>query len=397
MSKELVPNIRFKGFNQEWKNKLFKSLTYPTGEKNKENKEYESYSITNESGFIPQKEKFSKGGTMKNADKSLYYIVQPNTFAYNPARINVGSIGYQNLSFPVIVSSLYVLFKTTGECHDDFLVHWFKSDYFSQQVLLTQEGGVRLYFFYDKLKHCSINLPQKNEQILVSNFFDLFNKEIIKVQTKLDKLYALKKTMLVKMFPQGDAIVPEIRLKGFNGEWSDSTLGHCFDERCQRDSTGELLSVTIADGVIRFSESGRTDNSSSDKSNYKKVEINDIAYNSMRMWQGACGRSLYSGIVSPAYTVLTPRSNTDSLFFAYLFKNPYLLHQFRIHSQGLTSDTWNLRFPAFSKIKIRKPHVNEQIAIGRYFQTLDKQLHLYEQKLSKLKNLKSAFLKNMFV
>ena len=67
-------------------------------------------------------------------------------------------------------------------------------------------------------------------------------------------------------------------------------------------------------------ELDRHDNSNSDKSKYKKVCVGDIAYNSMRMWQGASGFSPYEGIVSPAYTVVKPKDGIDSLFFAYMFK-----------------------------------------------------------------------------
>jgi len=402
MSKKLVPNIRFKGFDREWKESLLNEKLIPSREKNTQEafSKDDVLSVSGDYGIVNQL-KF-KGRSFAGVSVAPYGVVHTNDVVYTKSPLKKQPYGIikTNKGVDGIVSTLYAIYSCAKGVYPNFVEDYFNSDERLNSYLrpLVRKGAKNdMKISLEGALAGMVRFPEYEEQKMISSFFEVLAKEIMSVQTKLDKLYALKKTMLVKMFPQGDAIVPEIRLKGFNGEWSDSTLGHCFDERRQRDSTGELLSVTIADGVIRFSESGRTDNSSSDKSNYKKVEINDIAYNSMRMWQGACGRSLYSGIVSPAYTVLTPRSNTDSLFFAYLFKNPYLLHQFRIHSQGLTSDTWNLRFPAFSKIKIRKPHVNEQIAIGRYFQTLDKQLHLYEQKLSKLKNLKSAFLKNMFV
>lgn len=399
MSKKLVPNIRFKGFDKEWENKSFKSLTYPTGEKNKENKEYDSYSITNESGFVPQNEKFSKGGTMKNADKSLYYIAQPNTFAYNPARINVGSIGYQNLSFPVIVSSLYVLFKTTDECHDDFLFHWFKSELFSQQVLLTQEGGVRLYFFYDKLKRCTINLPQKNEQKLISSFLDLFNKEIKSVQTKLDKLYALKKTMLVKMFPQGDALVPEIRLKGFKEEWKCSPAKEIFKSVADKNHPDlPVLSASQEFGMIKRDEVGKiVAHDKSSEATYKRVLPGQFVIH-LRSFQGGFAHSAYEGITSPAYTVMDFKEKElhDDMYWKYVFMTKMFIIRLETVTYGIR-DGRSISFADYSSLEMKYPDVREQAAIGQYFQTLDKQLRLYEQKLSKLKNLKSAFLKNMFV
>lgn len=117
------PEIRFKGFTDPWEQRKFSEITFLSGEKNRENLPLESYSITNESGFVPQDEKFENGGTMREADKRMYYIVSPNSFAYNPARINVGSIGYQNTGKNVIVSSLYEIFKTSDDVDDRLLWH----------------------------------------------------------------------------------------------------------------------------------------------------------------------------------------------------------------------------------------------------------------------------------
>ena len=105
-------------YTSSWEQRKFSDITFPAGEKNKDNLPLESYSITNEHGFVPQDEKFENGGTMREADKRMYYIVSPNSFAYNPARINVGSIGYQNIGKNVIVSSLYEVFKTSEDVDD---------------------------------------------------------------------------------------------------------------------------------------------------------------------------------------------------------------------------------------------------------------------------------------
>ena len=131
---------------------------------------------------------------------------------------------------------------------------------------------------------------------------------------------------------------------------------------------GELISVTINDGIKKFSELGRHDNSNEDKSKYKKVCVGDIAYNSMRMWQGASGYSPYEGIVSPAYTVLSPNCGINSKCMSYQFKLPEMIHIFQINSQGITSDNWNLKFPAFSEINIFvSKDEQEQEKIAEYF------------------------------
>ena len=167
-----VPEIRFKGFTDAWEQRKFSDITFPAGEKNKENLPLESYSITNESGFVPQDEKFENGGTMREADKRMYYIVSPNSFAYNPARINVGSIGYQDTGKSVIVSSLYEVFKTSDDVDDRLLWHWFKSPDFQKLIMQLQEGGVRLYFYYDKLCMGQVFLPSLEEQRKIGKLFD---------------------------------------------------------------------------------------------------------------------------------------------------------------------------------------------------------------------------------
>lgn len=155
-----------------WEQRKFTDITFLSGEKNKDNLPYESYSVTNENGFVPQNEQFENGGTMATADKRMYYIVSKNSFAYNPARINVGSIGYYDGPENVIVSSLYEVFKTSEDIDDRYLWHWFKSNNFKKLIEQYQEGGVRLYFYYDKLCMCSLPTPSIQEQIKIGRYFD---------------------------------------------------------------------------------------------------------------------------------------------------------------------------------------------------------------------------------
>lgn len=194
------PELRFPGFTDAWEQRKLSDITYLSGIKNKENKPYESYSISNEFGFIPQAEQFENGGTMQTADKSMYYIVSQNSFAYNPARINVGSIGYYDKPDNVIVSSLYEVFKTTDIVNDKFLWHWFKSNQFNRLIGKYQEGGVRLYFYYDKLCKGTMGLPAINEQNKISNLLDDLDMYITLHQRKLDHLQLQKKALLQQIF-----------------------------------------------------------------------------------------------------------------------------------------------------------------------------------------------------
>ena len=225
MSKTEMPSIRFYGFDNDWEQRKLSDITFPAGEKNKDNLPLESYSITNEHGFVPQDEKFENGGTMREADKRMYYIVSPNSFVYNPARINVGSIGYQNIGKNVIVSSLYEVFKTSEDVDDRLLWHWFKSPDFQKLIMQLQEGGVRLYFYYDKLCMGEVSLPSLEEQRKIGKLFDTLDNLITLHQRKFEKLTNVKKSMLEKMFPQNGSSYPEIRFKGFTDPWEQRKLG----------------------------------------------------------------------------------------------------------------------------------------------------------------------------
>lgn len=199
------------------------------------------------------------------------------------------------------------------------------------------------------------------------------------------------------LFPQEGESTPRLRFNGFEDKWVEATLGELFTERVESNINGEMLSVTMNNGVIKAAENGRFDNSNSDKSHYKVVKVNDIAYNSMRMWQGASGCSAYEGIVSPAYTVVTPVEGIDSNFFAYLFKTPSVIRKFRLHSQGLTSDTWNLKYPAFSKILVSYPKdIEEQRLIASFLSSLDKQISAQQKQLERLKQMKQSCLGLLF-
>ncbi len=116
----------------------------------------------------------------------------------------------------------------------------------------------------------------------------------------------------------------------------------------------------------------------------------------MRMWQGASGYSPYSGILSPAYTVITPNEGINSEFFAYQFKQYNMIQTFKRNSQGLTSDTWNLKFSALGSIKITVPSFEEQTKIAEFLKCLDTLITLHQRKLDRLKQMKQGYLQKMF-
>jgi type I restriction enzyme, S subunit len=173
-------------------------------------------------------------------------------------------------------------------------------------------------------------------------------------------------------------------------------LGEVLKKRHDR-ATGEeqLLSVTASRGVVRQAEAGRRDISSDNKSNYRVVKAGDIVYNTMRMWQGVSGESRYDGIVSPAYTVCTPTADVDSRFIAYLLKLDQLVQKFARGSQGLVSDTWNLKYAVFAKITASIPSLSEQRKIADILDTVDELIRSTERLVSKMAFMRRAVLQHM--
>lgn len=259
----------------------------------------------------------------------------------------------------------------------------------------AQVGALPSYNGSD-IESIEVTLPNKGEQVKLGAFFKSLDDTITLHQREYDLLQKTKKSFLQKLFPKNGETKPEIRFSGFTDAWEQRKLGEIFNERSEKTDVGELISVTIKAGVIKASELDRKDNSSSNKSNYKVVKKGDIAYNSMRMWQGASGYSEYDGIVSPAYTVISPRNNISAKFISYVFKKTEMLQIFQRNSQGLTSDTWNLKFPALSTINLLIPNYNEQIKISVFMEQLDYLIALHQRKLDLLKEQKKGFLQKMF-
>ena len=195
-----VPEIRFSGFSDDWEQRKFSEFVKNVAVRNREGLELECYAVTNDRGFISQKDAHDDFGYMVDVDTTAYNIVPPNSFAYNPARINVGSIGYYAGTENVIVSSLYEVFQTADYVDDRFLWHWFKSEHFPKWIERLQEGSVRLYFYYDKLIQCEIKMPSLEEQMKIGAYFNHLDHLITLHQHKCDELQKLKKFMLQNMF-----------------------------------------------------------------------------------------------------------------------------------------------------------------------------------------------------
>ena len=176
-------------------------------------------------------------------------------------------------------------------------------------------------------------------------------------------------------------------------KWEDTTLGSVFNHRKEKGhNEEELLSVTGSKGVVRRDSLERRDTSNKDKSKYLLVEKGDIVYNTMRMWQGVSGVSSYRGIVSPAYTVCSPTEKIDSRFAGFFLKDPARVSTFMKRSQGLVSDTWNLKYVNFAQIRCSLPPLPEQKKIAEILSGIDHSISAISKKQKKIKLILSQLI-----
>ena len=392
------PKLRFKNMSASWEEKRIGDVI--TEEKRlvylHDDQEYQLVTVKRRNeGIVPRSNLLGKQILVKN-----YMQIKEGDYLISKRQIIHGANGVvpKNLD-NAIVSNEYLVATSNDDISMDFLALLSRTPDMYRKFLLSSYGVdvEKMVFNVEDWKNRSINLPQISEQKIISDFFNYLDNLLKLNEKKYQKTFQLRSGMLNSIFPNTNNLTPCLRLNGYSDKWLELNLESCFYERNERSGIGELISVTINSGVKKASSIKRRDSSSNDKSNYKKVEVNDIAYNSMRMWQGASGVSNYSGILSPAYTVMTPKENISSLFFSYYFKLPHMLYVFQKNSQGLTSDTWNLKFPMLKKIEVLVPSFEEQQAIGEFFKQIDITLDLQAQKIEKLKNLKTALLEKMFV
>ncbi len=245
----------------------------------------------------------------------------------------------------------------------------------------------------DEVEQIKVSYPSKSEQDKILCFLGLLSQKIEKQQQLIDSLKLYKRGALNSLFN---------RTLQFdkNATWVKKRIDEIFAERCERASGNEqLLAVTINNGVQIRDAIDKKDNSSDDKNNYKKVYKGDIAYNTMRMWQGASGCSSFDGIVSPAYTVIFPikKEEQNIIFWSFYFKDRELIKTFQKFSQGLTSDTWNLKYTQMASIRVFVPRYSEQCKIAEFLTSFDEKINCEESRLNHLQKLKHGLLNNMFV
>lgn len=407
MSNDTQPEIRFPGFTDDWEQRKFKEFSKKTGKKNTKDLDFPAYSVSNKAGLISQTEQFD-GSRLDDLEKTNYKFVEPNEFAYNPARVNVGSIAFNNLGMTVIVSSLYVVVKMSEDLDNEFILQFIKSPTFIKEVKRNTEGSVREYLFYENFANIKFPFTRnKEEQQKIGSFFKQLDNTIALHQRKLDLLKETKKGFLQKMFPKNGAKVPEIRFPGFTGDWEQRKLGEVSP---LRGGFAFKSNKFVKEGIPIVRISNILSNGSvGGEFVYYTAQEKDENY----LLPDKSALLAMSGATTGKVSILnnpnnnkvyqnqrvgyfTKTKNVDYSFISTLVRSKIFLDQ--LNSVLVAGAQPNISSKDINVFELTIPkNIEEQKKIGNFFKQLDDTIALHQRKLDLLKETKKGFLQKMFV
>lgn len=271
-----------------------------------------------------------------------------------------------------------------------------------RELSKSAQGKTVVHLHNSEISKSKLRYPLSiEEQRQIVAYFKSLDSLIQTTTKKIESLKQLKSASLVSMFPQGDEKAPRVRFKGFKGEWLCKKIGDCLDEIVTKNcpiQTDFILSLTIKDGVLPYSEKGNIGNrAKEDVSQYKLAYPNTIVLNSMNILIGAIGLCDYFGCVSPVYCVFQCKENVNRRFIFDIMAN----RKFQIELKKIATGVMEIRQKVSIKELIEKkiliPSIEEQIRISSYFSSLDSQISIQEHRLEKLKQIKASCLEKMFV
>lgn len=396
MNKQQEPRLRFKGFAGEWKNKtlgdlgrvemcrrIFKEQTKPSGE-------------------IP----FFKIGTFGQ---------EPDAFISS----KLFEEYRQKYPYPkqgdILISAAGTIGRTvefTGEnaYFQDSNIVWLRFDESQitstflnityQNIKWGLEGSTIKRLYNSDLLSAEITLPSLPEQTHLGLFFRRLDSQIAESRAVLEKSRQLKKAMLAKMFPTNGEKIPEIRFKGFDGEWEYRKLGEVASS--YSGGTPSVGNSKFYGGNIPFIRSGEIHSSKTElfltqegleNSSAKLVKQGDILYALYGATSGEVERSKINGAINQAILAIIPNENYDAEFISQWLKN----NKENIVNLYLQGGQGNLSGEIVKKIEISFPTKKEQTAIGNFFRQLDETIALQTAEVEKLNQLKKGLLAAMLV
>lgn len=400
-----TPNIRFKGFDEDWEQRKLGDLVDRVTRKNQDLVSELPLTISAQYGLIDQNEFFDKRVASK--DVSGYYLIENGEFAYNKSTSTDAPWGaikrldrYEN----GVLSTLYIVFgiKENTPVDSDFLVSYYSTNLWHKGIHEIAAEGARNHgllniapadFFETKLM-----IPQDiEEQRKIGKYFEELERFITLHQRKCQETKKLKEYMLQKMFPKKGEKIPEIRFEGFTGDWEQRKFGDLGSvAMCKRI----FKEQTSPQGDIPFYKIG-TFGADPDafisrelfeeyKGKFQYPNVGDMLISA----SGTIGRTVeYKG--EEAYfqdsniVWFKHDDRIDNLFLKCIYEI--------VKWSGIEGSTIKRLYnDNFLKTSFSMPSIEEQKLIGAYFQSLDHLITLHQCKVRELTELKNYMLQNMF-
>lgn len=391
-----VPNIRFKGFTDDWEQRKLSELYNKNTEKNEELISYDK--------TISIATMTYKNGGNGASDKSLkaYKVLRVGDLAFE---------GHTNKKFKYgrfvlndigtgIMSPRFSTLRPIQCMPISFWKYYIHYEPIMQKILVnsTKAGTMMNELVIPEFLKQSILVPSMSEQQKIGEYLSNLDHLITLHQRKCEQTKELKKFMLQKMFPKKGEKNPEIRFPGFTDDWEQRKAGEIFKSVSDKGYTDlPVLSASQELGMILRDEIGidiKYDESSI--KNYKRVKPGQFVIH-LRSFQGGFAWSDIEGITSPAYTILDYQEPEEhcSKFWKIVLTSPMFITRLETVTYGIR-DGRSISFTDFSTLNLNVPSITEQQKIGKYFSKLDNLITLHQRKCEQLKELKKFMLQNMF-
>lgn len=398
------PDIRFNGFNGEWEEKKINEISEinPHSELPVQFEYVDLESVTGTEMVSHRTER------LESAPSRAQRLAQKGDIFYQTVRPYQKNNYYFNLNEKdYVFSTGYAQLRS--KLDGNFFLSVLQSDKFVADVLENCTGTSYPAINPTTLGNLKVAFPDNAEQKKLGALFSQIDSLISSTQKEHDKLVSLKKCMLQKMFPKKGSLVPEIRFKGFSGNWEEKKLGEIF-RSISNAFVGTASPYYVENGHF-YLESNNVKNGQINRNS--EIFINDeFYYNQRHKWlhendivmvqSGHVGHSAVipkelDNTAAHALIIFTDKyKTTDSYFINYSFMTSISVRQIEGITKGntikhiLSSDMKNFI------ISIPNDY-EEQQKIGSYFQNLDNLISKQSAELEKLKNVKKTLLSKMFV
>lgn len=345
-------------------------------------------SLTNTDGVIPYSERGNQGNKSKENLKD-YKVVYPNTIVANSMNILIGSVGLSK--YEGCVSPVYYVYSAKSQIDIRYMNYLFQTEPFQKRLRQFANGilEIRLRVSSHDILHQKVAVPDYDEQQVIADYLDetcsQINEIIEEVKASIDEYKELKQAVIFEAVTKGLDKNVEMKestienLESIPSNWEIRRIATLYEESKE---TGRedlpILMVSINTGISE-GEVGDDDRirkvvRSEDKSVYKVVHRNDLAYNMMRAWQGGFGAAQVEGLVSPAYVVARPKCELDSRYVEALLRTPIFTEKIRGLSYGVADFRLRLYWTYFKNLRICFPPLEEQRQIADFITAESKKL-----------------------